>query len=90
MCIRDRLKPEYLERTLELQQEILNNYSKLLKVGGLLVYATCSILESENEMQIIKFLESNIESFELKHQERLSPLNSDSDGYYVAVLRKKL
>ena len=88
--IKWKLKPEYLERTLELQQEILNNYSKLLKVGGLLVYATCSILESENEMQIIKFLESNSESFELKHQERLSPLNIDSDGYYVAVLRKKI
>lgn len=88
--IKWKLKPEYLERTLELQQEILKNYSKLLKAGGLLVYATCSILKSENEMQIIKFLELNSESFELKHQERLSPLNIDSDGYYVAVLRKKI
>lgn len=85
-----KLTPEHLEGTLELQQEILNNYSKLLKVGGLLVYATCSILESENEMQIIKFLESHSESYELEHQERLSPLNIDSDGYYVALLRKKL
>ena len=39
------------------QAEILDRASRLVKPGGMLVYATCSLLEPENEAQIAAFLE---------------------------------
>ena len=86
--IKWKLNPKILADTIELQQEILDTYSSLLKPGGILIYATCSILPSENEDQIYKFLNRNKTVFELQEQKRLSPVNKDSDGYYVAVLKK--
>ena len=86
--IKWKLNPKILADTIELQQEILDTYSSLLKPGGILIYATCSILPSENEDQIYKFLNRNKTLFELQKQKRLSPMNEDSDGYYVAVLKK--
>src|SRR5690606_7107675 len=47
-----KLQPEFLNTIRETQQEILSNYSKMLKVGGKMVYATCSILPSENQDQV--------------------------------------
>lgn len=53
------LDTELLLRMKKLQQEVLAEYSKLVKKGGLLLYATCSLLHTENELQIEKFLEAN-------------------------------
>ena len=86
--IKWKLNPKVLADTIKLQQEILDTYSSLLKPGGILIYATCSILPSENEDQIYNFLNRNKTVFELQKQKRLSPMNEDSDGYYVAVLKK--
>ena len=47
-----KLKPEYLDNILSTQSEILDTYSSMLRPGGLMVYATCSILPSENEEQV--------------------------------------
>ena len=41
------------------QAEILQSYASMVKEGGTLVYATCSILPSENEKQVAGFLEAN-------------------------------
>jgi 16S rRNA (cytosine967-C5)-methyltransferase len=38
--------------TCQIQSEVLESYSKIVKPGGKLVYATCSILPSENQEQI--------------------------------------
>lgn len=86
--IKWKLNPKILAYTIDLQREILDTYSSLLKPGGILIYATCSILTSENEDQVYKFLNRNNTLFELQKQKRLSPMNDDSDGYYVAVLKK--
>ena len=86
--IKWKLTPEILSDTIELQCQILDTYSFLLKPGGILVYATCSILSSENEDQIDRFLNRNQNIFELEKQKRILPMDEDSDGYYVAVLRK--
>ena len=53
-----KLSPEFLEKIKEEQQEILRSYSRMVKPGGELVYATCSILPSENDEQIKTFLAS--------------------------------
>jgi len=84
-----KLKPEHLERTRALQRQILHEYPAALRSGGRLVYATCSILRSENEDQVADFMEAQGDAFELLEQHRLSPAHPHSDGYFVAVFRKK-
>lgn len=54
-----RLKREDLDELLLRQREILDRASTLVKPGGVLVYATCSVLEEENEAQVRSFLERN-------------------------------
>jgi len=51
-----RLTPKDLEELTELQGRILESASRLVKPGGRLVYATCSLLPPENDGQIEKFL----------------------------------
>jgi 16S rRNA (cytosine967-C5)-methyltransferase len=54
-----RLQPEELERLAALQGEILASASRLVKPGGRLVYATCSLFDEENEGQVGAFLAAN-------------------------------
>lgn len=77
-----------LERILNLQQEILTNYSKMLKVGGKMVYSTCSVFRSENEAQVESFLKAN-PGWELEAQRNIAVGENDFDGFYMARLLKK-
>jgi 16S rRNA (cytosine967-C5)-methyltransferase len=70
-----------------MQAEILQNYSKICKKGGKLVYATCSILPSENEEQVGNFLTKNPE-FSLLKQQTLYP-GKLGDGFFMALLERK-
>ena len=81
-----KLQPEHLDRVRKIQKDILQNYTKMLKPGGMAVYATCSILSSENEDQVAAFLEKN-KNFELVKDQRVWPSES-SDGFYMALLKK--
>ena len=54
--IKYRLKEEDFESILPLQREILENCSHFIRVGGRLVYSTCTILPEENEAQVSAFL----------------------------------
>jgi 16S rRNA (cytosine967-C5)-methyltransferase len=83
-----KLEPDFIENIKETQAEILDNYSKIVKNGGKLVYATCSILPSENEEQIDKFLKNHPE-FELVKDQKISPAKTGFDGFYMALLEKK-
>ncbi|MGA0818439.1 MAG: RsmB/NOP family class I SAM-dependent RNA methyltransferase [Schleiferiaceae bacterium] len=83
-----KLQPDHLERTLETQYGILRDYSEALKPGGTLVYATCSILRSENEDQVRRFLDEQDGAYTLREEVRITPEHPHSDGYYVAVLQK--
>ncbi len=51
-----RLKPEDLAELAALQADILDSAQRLVKPGGRLVYATCSLLREEDEMQVERFL----------------------------------
>ncbi|GMM86796.1 RsmB/NOP family class I SAM-dependent RNA methyltransferase [Pseudoalteromonas sp. MTN2-4] len=83
------LQPENIDTLINLQAEILQRYSQMCKVGGKLVYATCSIFPSENQQQVQAFLENN-PNFELLEELNLQPgINSEYDGFYAAVLTKK-
>lgn len=83
-----KLSPDFIERVKELQQHILEDYSTMVKPGGLMVYSTCSLLPSENEKQVEKFLESKKEQFELVEQKWLKP-SEGFDGFYMALMKRK-
>jgi len=82
-----KLQPEFVENIIKTQEEILQNYAQLVKVGGKLVYATCSILPSENQNQVKAFIKKN-ENFRLIKDHKVSPFKSGFDGFYMALLEK--
>ena len=85
-----KLKPEFLEDIKKTQQEILQQYSRIVKPGGKLVYATCSILPSENEQQVKQFLISDIgKEFTFVKEKKVLSHESGYDGFYMALLEKK-
>lgn len=83
-----KLNKDFLERIRKTQAEILNQYSSMVKKGGKLVYATCSILPSENEKQITSFLSAN-KDFKLIKEKKVSPSVSGFDGFYMALMQKE-
>ena len=85
-----KLSPESIESVQKTQQEILQSYPSMLKSGGQMVYATCSILPSENENQVRKFLESEAgKDFQLIEEKKVLAQESGFDGFYIARLMKK-
>ncbi|MBT0809829.1 RsmB/NOP family class I SAM-dependent RNA methyltransferase [Litoribacter ruber] len=85
-----KLTPESISKVQEVQQEIIQDYSSMLKPGGMMVYATCSILPTENQLQVEKFLNSEKgKGFELISDEKVLAHESGFDGFYIARLKKK-
>lgn len=82
----------------ELQAAILDAAWPLLKPGGILVYATCSVIRAENELQISRFLETRSDMDELRvtadwgiplrHGRQILTGESGMDGFFYARLRK--
>ncbi|QIZ07400.1 16S rRNA (cytosine(967)-C(5))-methyltransferase RsmB [Priestia megaterium] len=95
-----------IERLSTIQQDLLMSVSPLLKKDGILVYSTCTVDKEENEYTVKTFLENNPEfegdlSFKNRMPEAIQPLitgfdlqifpqDLGSDGFYIAVLRKKV
>ncbi|MFT7252354.1 MAG: 16S rRNA (cytosine967-C5)-methyltransferase, partial [Flavobacterium sp.] len=68
----------------------LHNYSKIVKPGGKMVYATCSILPSENQEQVQKFLKTEEgQKFKLVKDQNVFAHQSGFDGFYMALMEKK-
>lgn len=78
---------EHLNDIRNTQKDILSRYSKMAKVGGIVVYSTCSIMPSENEDQIATFLKENEGKFELIEDKHIMP-SSGFDGFYMAKLKR--
>jgi len=84
-----KLQPEFIDNIKKTQQEVLQQYSKMLKPGGKMVYATCSVLPSENQEQVAKFLNSeNGKEFTLLKDNKILASESGYDGFYMALLEK--
>jgi 16S rRNA (cytosine967-C5)-methyltransferase len=84
-----KLQPEFIENIKKTQQEVLVNYSKMVKKGGKLVYATCSILPSENEKQIEWFLKTpEGAAFKKVKENKIFAHQSGFDGFYMALLER--
>ena len=82
----------------QIQYDILCNSARYLKVGGILVYSTCSLLPEENQLNVEKFLAAH-KSFEpcdfnignITSQNgmlTLNPHDHGTDGFFIAKLRK--
>lgn len=83
-----KLSNDFIERVRKEQADILDRYPRMLKSGGVLVYATCSILPTENRQQVDQFL-ANHPEFELEEDRTILPQDEGFDGFYMARLRKK-
>lgn len=87
-----KLTREEVDRLNGIQREILSSYSAMVKPGGTLVYATCSIHPSENESQIEAFMSqseaSGVKRWELERQETLWPSLDGPDGFFYARFKR--
>ena len=84
-----KLEPEFIDRIRETQQEVLQQYSKMVKPNGKMVYATCSVLPSENQDQIKTFLKSESgANFTFIKDKKILAHETGYDGFYMALLEK--
>ncbi|HAD14017.1 MAG TPA: RNA methyltransferase [Saprospirales bacterium] len=85
-----KLQPEQIDQLRQTQQDILQSYAPITKPGGRMVYATCSILPSENQDQIQTFLASSTgKNFKLISDQKILPQDDGFDGFYMALLERK-
>jgi 16S rRNA (cytosine967-C5)-methyltransferase len=99
-----RQTPEGVAELSRKQHDILKGASRLVKPGGRLVYATCSILPEENEAIVAAFLAAHPDFRQVSAQEildkqgialacgetlRLAPHTHGTDGFFAAVLERK-
>ncbi len=96
-----RLKSD-IAKLAVIQRALLQKAFDLLKPGGELVYATCSVLPTENELLVSAFLESNARASSLpirlsatsdaiistRNGVQLLPTQADHDGFYYARIGK--
>ena len=83
-----RLTPNKIIEIKALQSYILEKYSQMVRIGGKMVYSTCSILPSENEQQVKVFLAKANGAFILEEEKSISPAESGFDGFYMARMRR--
>ncbi|TNE43997.1 MAG: RsmB/NOP family class I SAM-dependent RNA methyltransferase [Sphingomonadales bacterium] len=93
-----RLTPVRLERLRQEQARILDFAAPLVKPGGRLVYAVCSLTEEEGAMQVAAFLhrhegwrseDSNLPAGRIHGDGRLlTPAHDGTDGFFIAALRR--
>lgn len=96
-----KLDEKSLDEITKLQAKILDNCAKYLKIGGVLVYSTCSILPEENDEQIKRFLQNNPNFSLVDYPDdfpkdilkykgdigiNLYPHTSSLEGFYIARL----
>lgn len=83
-----RLTREDIARLATLQATMLDSCAPLLKPGGALIYAVCSVFSAEGHEQVAKFLERT-PGFALEASVETLPFAKDMDGFYAARLRRR-
>jgi 16S rRNA (cytosine967-C5)-methyltransferase len=93
-------RPDDIDKLAALQQQLLRALWSCLKPGGLLLYATCSILPKENEAQVAGFVAETADAqpqpldvpwgLPLEIGRQLFPSPGGHDGFYYALLRKRV
>ncbi|MCX7995736.1 MAG: 16S rRNA (cytosine(967)-C(5))-methyltransferase RsmB [candidate division WOR-3 bacterium] len=95
--VKERVNKKVLARLANLQYNLLSNAASFLRVGGSIVYSTCSILPRENEEIIERFLSEN-KNFELEPAKefvpgadvylKILPGFFNTDGIFAARLKR--
>ncbi len=80
------LTPARLEALLEMQAAIMDRAAGMLGPGGVLGYATCSMIEAENGAQVAAMM-ARQPGLRLVAERRFTPLEG-GDGFYCAVMRR--
>jgi 16S rRNA (cytosine967-C5)-methyltransferase len=86
--IKWNLTQEQLKDLLQAQRDLMLKGAAMLRPGGALIYATCSILPSENQEQTAWFLDEN-PNFRLDGEKIHFPSESAFDGFYMVRLVKE-
>lgn len=96
--IRWRISADDIDDLSARQKQLLLNASRVVKRGGRLVYSTCSVEPEENELVVQAFLENNINFSQvdfpfdgvptIPRTVRTWPQHQDTDGFFVASLRR--
>lgn len=84
-----KLRPERIDELVQLQERILSQYSQMVRDGGVLVYATCSIAPVENRKQIDAFLATAVSQWDIEEELNLLPKSGGGDGFYGIRLRHR-
>ena len=77
-----------MDTLIPLQYDILKQGALMLKPQGVLVYSTCTLNKKENEKQIERFMKEH-PNFKLLGMKTIFPHQCQSDGFFIAKLRKE-
>ncbi len=83
-----KLSHTELDELYNIQFKILKNASMYVKMGGVLVYSTCTLNKRENGEMIDLFMKEN-NKFEKVYEKTYYPHKDNSDGFYICKLRRK-
>jgi 16S rRNA (cytosine967-C5)-methyltransferase len=97
--IRHLRQPSHVQEAVAAQYALLQHLWPLLAPGGMLLYATCSVLRDENSNQIMNFLAAHDDAEEARidgnwgkaeaHGRQILPGEQNMDGFYYALLQKR-
>ncbi|MGN0482679.1 MAG: 16S rRNA (cytosine(967)-C(5))-methyltransferase RsmB [Lachnospiraceae bacterium] len=85
--IRYRMSEEQEKELAALQREILNTVWQYVKLGGTLLYSTCTIDRMENEDNVEWFLQTHPE-FTLEKMQQILPDSAGNDGFFIAKMKR--
>lgn len=88
--IRWRLKPEDITSMASINLDLLIEATKMVKPGGVITYATCTVFPEENEQVVERFLKTKFgEQFEIEEQVQTTLTTNGPDAHYAARLRRR-
>ncbi len=83
-----KITPEKIQEYQLIQSSLLETCKNKLRRNGKIIYATCSVLPQENELQVQHFLKEN-PAFSAGKSKQLLPTEYDGDGFFMAELIKQ-
>ena len=88
--IRWRLKPEDITSMASINLDLLIEATKMVKPGGVITYATCTVFPEENEQVVERFLKTKFgEQFEIEKQVQTTLTTNGPDAHYAVRLRRR-
>jgi len=80
-----KVTQEKIKEYQAIQASLLNEYKNVIHKNGKIIYATCSILPQENELQVQNFIDNN-SSFKINKSQQLLPTKYGGDGFFMVAL----